>query len=148
MSTITEAVAKYKYSLAIWTDKTDFIVDKNEALKEEKLLEIRCFDESGEFRAYRSSIASNFKEREITDDEAYADFFIDESQYLDIDEKMSTESIKYTTGGGTFTLPEGVNEKMMLVRTYYKYDDNGIARKYDWRLVGFTNDETVGRRDK
>ena len=38
-------------------------------------------------------------------------------------------------------MPKSVNEKMLVVRYYYEFDDNGIARKNDWRLVGFSSEE-------
>ena len=148
---IREAVEKYTYSFAIRTDRADFITDKSADIDEAKLLEIRCFDESGEFHAARSTVDSEFSCREITDDEKYADGYFDEAQYLDIDDKRTAadnEGWTYATGGGKYHLPEGVNgNKLILVRYYYKFDEEGVARKYDWRLVKFTDEETVGKED-
>ena len=45
-------------------------------------------------------------------------------------------------------MPDGINKKMLLVRYYYTFDIDGIAAKTDWRFVGFTDDETVGRGEK
>lgn len=139
MSKIAEKVMQYRYSLAIWTDRADCIIDKSAPLDEDKLLEIRCFDDSGEYRAYRSVVNKDFIEREITDDKAFDGFF-NEFHYLDIDEKQSKGTVKFTTGGGTYHLPEEVSDKQKLkVRNYYKFDENGIARPVDWRLVGFAD---------
>lgn len=158
MSEISDAVKKYKYSYAVWSDCADFIIDK-ESINEDKLLEIRCFGENGEFYAVRSFIGEDFSFREITDDASYADGFYDESQYLDIDSDKTQEKNAgciYATGGGKYHLPDDVKDKkMLLVRNYYKFDDDdykfddndGIAYKYDWRLVGFTDDETVGKEN-
>ena len=145
-STISAALQKYTYAFAIWTDHADFIPDKNADLCEDKLLEIRCFDERGEFRAVRTTPDMPFSEREITSDEGWADGYYDEAQYLDIDTartKKEADGWLYATGGGKYHLPE--EAKMILVRSYYRFDEEGIARKYDWRLVNFTDDETVGK---
>ena len=151
MSIIKDNLNKYTYAMAIWTDKADFIIDKRVDIDESKLLEIRCFDEKGEFRAFRSVTGEEFKTREMTDDEKYADGFYDEAQYLDIDtgKTPKNHSVIYATGGGKYHLPKGMeNKKMLLTRTYYKFDEDGVAHKYDWRLVGFTDAETVGKGEK
>lgn len=149
MSNITDAVKKYEYSLAIWSDHADFIIEKNSDICEENLIEIRCFDDKGEFYAARSCTGENFSYREITDDSSYADGFYDESQYLDIDSSKTHGECIYATGGGKYHLPDDAkNKKMLLVRNYYKFDSDGIARKYDWRLAGFTDEETVRKGDK
>ena len=145
---ILAALRKYTYAFAIWTDKADFVLDKEAALHEERLLEIRCFDESGEFRAVRTTPDLPFSQREITCDESWADGFYDEAQYLDIDTartKKEADGWVYATGGGRYHLPE--EAKMILTRSYYRYDEEGIARKYDWRLVKFTDQETVGKEE-
>ena len=152
-SSISEALKKYKYAFAIWTDRADFITDKSaDDLCVDKLLEIRCFDEKGEFHAVRATSDEPFSEREIISDEGTADGYYDESQYLDIDDartKKESDGWTYATGGGRYHLPDGAKDKkMILVRTYYKYDEEGIARKYDWRLVEFTNEETVGKEER
>lgn len=133
----------YKYKMAIWTYKADFteVVDDIE-----NLLEIRAFDENGEFRAYRSMLNSDFKVREIVDDEAYGDGYIDEKHYLDIDTTKCSvgDSLKVATGGGAYHLPEMVADSQLLkVRYFYKYDSDGIARKFDWRIIGFCKEGQV-----
>jgi hypothetical protein len=130
-----------RYILAIWTYKADF-VDKIDDI--ENLLEVRAFDKSGEFRAYRSVIGTEFKCREIFNEKPGNAY--DENHYLDIDDSKKTNKengyiLRFTTGGGSFHMPKSVNEKMLVVRYYYEFDDNGIARKNDWRLVGFSSEE-------
>lgn len=150
MSNISKKIQEYAYALALWTDKADFITDKTADIQEDKLLEIRYFDEEGEFRAYRSLIDDDFKTREIRNNDAtYADGYYDEAQYLDIDSsrtKEKNDGFTYATGGGKYHLPN--DAKMLLTRTYYKFDEDGVARKYDWRLVGFTNEEKREERGK
>lgn len=132
---VIEAVKKYRYILAIWTDSANFA----SVLKDpEKLLEVRAFDESGEFYAYRSTVDADFNCREIINDDKYADGKYDEEQYLDID---TTKPYLCTASGGRYSLPDGVTADKLKVRYYYKYDDDGVARKFDWRLVGFKNSE-------
>lgn len=132
-----------RYIFAIWTDKADFVSKVDDV---ENLLELRAFDKNGEFRAYRSVINEDFKCREISDETTKPDNAFDENHYLDIDtskesNKDNENSLRFTTGGGNFHMPDYVNETMIVVRYYYEFDDNGIARKSDWRLVGFSSKE-------
>ena len=161
MMGISTAVKTYRYAFAIYTDHVDFILDKTAELQEEKLLEIRCFDERGEFRACRSVLDAPFSVREIVStagsavqsecvfaENSFAGWY-DEAQYLDIDAartKAENNGWTYTTGGGRLHLPdEAARNGMVLVRFFYRFDTDGVARKADWRLVGFTDTETVGK---
>ncbi len=138
----------YKYKMVIFTDRVEFL---DELLCADDLLELRAFDSSGEFRAYRDVIGKEFKVREINDDSAYDGFF-DQAQYLDIDKKETkarNDSLNQgeviTTGGGRIRLPEDAKgNELILVRFYFNYNENGIAEKTDWRLVGFVNNEVIG----
>lgn len=135
---IKTKLKNYKYAYAIWTDSADFIIGK-ELNNEDRLLEVRCFDENGEFWARRDYPCGDFKAREITKENESKDY-IDEEQYLDIDEKLSDRAgnIIRATGGGKYRLPEdATNAVKLLVRYYYTFDDDGIARKTDSRLLGF-----------
>ena len=165
MDNIEKAIAAYRYAFAFWTDRADFIIDQSADLQMDKLLEIRCFDERGEYHAVRDLPGKPFSEREIAADGAgavcgdgafqdadYADGSFDEAQYLDIDAKTTAaknDGRTYATGGGSYRLPDDAKDKAMIsVRYYYRFDEDGIAHKYDWRLVGFTNEETVGEGDQ
>ena len=134
----------YKYMLAIFSDHADFVSEVSEP---EKLLELRAFDKNGEFRAYRDLLGKPFKFREIiADNEDQFDGSFEESQYLDIDTtmKFEDETKKQATGGGQYHLPDDAkNMTMLKVRYYYRFTDEGIAQKCDWRLVRFTNEELV-----
>ena len=148
-SLISAALQKYTYAFAVWTDHADFVLDKNADICEDRLLEIRCFDDKGEYRAVRATPDVSFSEREITSDESCGDGWFDEAQYLDIDTARTGKEADgwvYATGGGRYHLPE--KAKMILVRNFYRYDEDGIASKYDWRLVRFTDQETVGREER
>ena len=132
----------YRYKLAIYSDHADFV---SEVTEPEKLLELRVLDENGEFRAYRDLLGKPFKCREINKDNEnqFAGSF-KENQYLDIDTTKTFEdkTIKQATGGGQYHLPEDVKNKTMLkVRYYYCFNDEEIAQKCDWRLVGFEDKE-------
>lgn len=132
----------YPYKLAIYTDRADFVDTVTDF---DKLLELRVFGNHGEFRAYRDVINIPFKTRLIEDDNLY-DGCYDEVQYLDIDTAASDKNsrIKKTTGGGKFTLPvDAVDKELLRIRYYYQYDADGIARKVDWRIVGFEEKEEI-----
>ena len=134
----------YKYMLAIFSDHADFV---SEITEPEKMLELRAFDENGEFRAYRDLLRKSFKFREINaDNEDQFDGSFEESQYLDIDttRESEDETQKQATGGGQYHLPnDAKNMTMLKVRYYYRFTDEGIAQKCDWRLVAFTDKELV-----
>ena len=121
------------------------------------LLEIRIFNESTELKAIRTAMGKDFIWR-IADDEYFAeqlknvddDFenkiknrVLIEKQYLDIDEKKTkelAENTYITTGGGEFTVP--LNEaKKVIIKNYINYDEQGILKITDFRIVGF---ETEG----
>ena len=133
----------YQYKLAIYSDRADFV---SEVTEPEKLLELRAFDEKGEFRAYRDLLGKPFKCREINkENEKQFDGCFEENQYLDIDTNYTFEedkTKKQATGGGQYHLPEDAKDMTMLkVRYYYNYNSEGIAQKCDWRLVGFEDKE-------
>lgn len=133
--------------IAALTD--EYIVDKwplqGSALKgkEEKVLEIRIFNQDGEMKLSRSDISRDFAFRTIFDvgvDTDPKDKY-DELQYLDIDEKngKSSDGKVTTTGGGRYNLPIGnLSDAMIRIRYYLgKYEDTGHARVEDWRIVEF-----------
>lgn len=111
----------------------------------EKLLEIRVFDKTSEFRMARTSLGREFNERFIDDtskNDKYNDYF-DENQFLDIDStKSSFQDNKMkitTTGGGKYELPfECGNDQRIIIRNYIGYyEQSGQAYVKDWRIVGF-----------
>lgn len=136
-----DMIGKYTYILAIWTDRADFV---SELTEPEKLLEVRAFGEEGEYRAWRSCVDEEFQCRELRDDSlpTELDGWFDESQYLDIDAKRTSGTLAFAIGAGSYHLPEAaIGNELLKIRYYYRYDGDGIARKADWRLVGFAQKE-------
>lgn len=138
------------YAVIMLTDS--FIVDRyplsseNEKLLEEaldqKLLDMRIFNENIEYRLFRTDAGKEFRISRLSDEGR--DFF-DESQYLDVDDKRSEESFKRdgivrATGGGYYRLPlESYRNAKVIIRNYVDYDENsGQAYVKAWRLAGFT----------
>lgn len=107
------------------------------------LLEIRLFNENAEIRAFRPELGIPFTWRIIDDsrfrkalsgDETFEDRTYTEQQYLDIDSTKSSGRNYTATGGGRYTLPVENAEKLE-IRNYCIYDDNGILKIVDFRIV-------------
>lgn len=128
-----------------------FIVDRfplsseNERLMEDsaeqKLLDIRVFNESIEYRLFRPDVGKEFRFVCLSDENRE---FFDDSHYLDIDEKCSAETFMKdgtvgATGGGFYKLPlEDYHNVKVVIRNYVDYDaDSGQAYIESWRLTGF-----------
>ena len=148
MSLELNKINAYPYILAIWSDHADFVTHLAPE-DTDKLLEVRAFGPDGEYRAYRNDLAqADFSVRPIADETQAPENAFDENQYLDIDTARTqamADGWIYTTGGGKYHLPyDGLpdSHKLLLTtRTYFEFDDNGIAHKTDWRLVGFADAE-------
>ena len=115
--------------------------------KEDKILEIRIFNEEEERKLFRGDIGRSFHERRISDSDLKEEYY-DESQLLDIDKKRSEESFSKTgrvrtIGGGSYYLPLPTMEEARVLVRYYlsRYEDSGQARISDWRLVKFQNEK-------
>lgn len=137
---------KRGYAVMMLTDR--FLVDEwpiseeNDQLLEKdfesKLLDMRIFNESMEFRIFRSDIGKDFHYCTLAD-EPHSQYF-DEAQYLDIDDKYSKENgMVQTTGGGKYNLPlQKYRNAKVVIRNYIEYDkDNGQAYIKNWRLLKF-----------
>ena len=137
------------YAVIMLTD--NFIVDryplsvKNEQLLEasveQKLLDMRVFNEKIEYRLFRTDAGKEFKFCLLSDEKRE---FFDDFHYLDIDDKRSEETFKkdgtvWATGGGYYGLPlEDYHNAKVIVRNYVGYDeDTGQAYVKAWRLAGF-----------
>ena len=128
-----------EYIVDIWP------IDSSELIsKEEKILEIRVFDDKKECKLSRSNIGKEFSSRRICDAEEKRDFY-DEWQFLDIDESMPLdEAGKVTaTGGGKYKLPLKSSTNAKICIRYYlgEYEATGQARIEDWRVVEFKEGE-------
>ena len=130
----------------------------SELLNPANLLELRIFDDVSEFWAHRSALGSDFAWR-IADDafleetvSANTDPFlrdpgnycIQTSQTLDIDttyagkaDEATGSRMLRTTGGGLYALPVSEGDGCVLLRSYIRYDENGVAAIVDYRLAGF-----------
>lgn len=117
------------YSIGIWAS--------HEPFDEDRILEIRVFNEKKEVKLFREDIGDDFHLRVRTDDGDY----YDECQFLDIDTRHSDGNVLTTTGGGRYTVPESIlemAEPMLRVRYYLKQEESsGQTYISDWRCVGF-----------
>lgn len=112
--------------------------------KENKILEIRIFNENEELKLIRTDISKDFALRYRKDENLSKDLYMDESQYLDIDTKKSgtvseNGGYVYATGGGKYYLPiNEIEDSKIKIRYYFdRYEESGQARICDWRIVGF-----------
>lgn len=112
------------------------------ASAEKKLLDIRTFNPKRENRMYRDYAGRPFfKPIDIDDDDnmkdcdSYYDY-----QYLDKKEAelKDNELWVHTSGGGSYQFPEEEKEKNKIkIKNYIKYDENGQAYIFAWRLAEF-----------
>ena len=136
------------YVAAALTD--EFIVDTwpmtNSTLegKEQKILEVRVFNDTRDVKLFRTDIGKDFKPIRVADDDddEYKDVYsFTEEQILDIDTKKSEEGPGYvkTIGGGRYYLPVRGGKVPKVVIKYYVSDDHetGMAKITDWRVAGF-----------
>ncbi len=138
-----------KYSGIVYALHTDrFYCGNVAAIVPSHLMELRIFNDDGEFKAIRFELGREFYWRYISDtdfrnklkcerDSFLADFknrIFDEVQYLDIDKTISDGTSYVNTGGGHYSLPVEKAERI-LVRSYIDYDDNGILSIDDNRIV-------------
>lgn len=140
------------YVIITYTDSFEVIKysDLSDAkIKEEKLLDIRIFNESAEIRMYRDYCGNTFYPIvEIVDSRMQDKFeYYDDYQYIDIDTKRSVKNSDgkvRATGGGWYRFPfsgkdiEGIK---LQIRNYVAFDQNGQAYIKAWRLVSFCNNK-------
>lgn len=142
------------HAILIYTDQ--LVVLKLSELKEacadpekkpeEKLLDIRVFDEKRELRIYRDYIGHEFGDPiELNDDETAGGeglseegYQYDDEQFLDKKSYDKGSGRIQATGGGYYRFPASESGKTKVkIRNYVRYDDNGQAYIYAWRVVGF-----------
>ena len=121
---------------------------------DEKLLELRIFNDQEEFRAFRPYRDMDFKCRYINDRDETKPYF-DEVHYLDQDSNKTKPAAEgytsfVTTGGGTYILPGDAGIRKVMVRTYLEESEetNGIQIPGDWRIIGFAKDSIPGEEAK
>lgn len=139
---LKEADNERGYILASLTD--EYIVDKwpmeycNLKGKEDKILEIRIFNDDKELKIYRTDIGKEFSCSIIKEDDYKDNDKVDEEQYLDIDTKKTKNNHEvYSTGGGKYNLPlEKLNDAKIQIRYYIdRYEESGVARVCNWRCI-------------
>lgn len=103
-------------------------------------LEIRLFDENGEFKAVRGNIGGEFRWRYISDKDISEsdkkEYTYDEFQYLDIDDNKTSGTKYVSIGGGEYGMPATGYERVV-IRHYGDYDEDGMFGLKDFRLVKF-----------
>lgn len=107
------------------------------------LLEARIFTETAELKIMRPCAEGDFFYRLIDDRNVSPELYLEETQYLDVDDKRSSGTQYTATGGGTYTLPVE-NARRLLIRNYISYDAEGIAQITDFRAVAYL---TGGERE-
>ena len=124
------------YHSFVWEDMKD------------KVLEIRVFNEEKEIKLFRTDVGREFQMRTKDEEGLLVDEYMDEYQYLDIDEKRSQKlftekQLVRATGGGTYHLPlEEMKDACLQVRYYFRRDEEtGVADICDWRAVKFLKRE-------
>lgn len=118
-----------------------------DALDEEKLLELRIFDQDRELRVFRSYTGEDFKVRYLDDTTEDVSDFYDEEHYLDQDSTKTFDlgngfTRFVTTGGGAYELPVSPSFRKVRVRTYLKESLNGLQYAGDWRILEYVEDTT------
>ncbi len=123
----------------------EYIVDdiselNSDKCSENKVLEIRAFNDDMEHKLFRTDISRDFHYRVIKDSDYGTDQTIDEVQILDIDTARSEglrDGYVMTTGGGKYHLPLEKYYKACVKIRYYleRYEETGQARVADWRIV-------------
>lgn len=137
-----------EYRIGLWPIEDGFDIEKCE----EKILELRIFNTSVEYKWCRGSIGEDFAFRKLADGSDDYEEAIVEKQLLDID--MTKTKIGDLPGmvrmskGGSFYCPldstsfAGGRKPCVIIKYYipkYKDDDSSTVHAYvkDWRLSGF-----------
>jgi len=103
------------------------------SVDESKLLELRVFDENHEIKYIRGSLRDEFQKRDsasVTYDRSRK-----EIQYLDIEEYQNDGFVK-AIAGGEYRLPAD-NLDRIVIEHYYKTDDKGFYKPFDFRIARF-----------
>lgn len=144
-SDIFTAFSQNALYMAMHTDlfvsqKYDETFTKN--IKPETLLSLRLFQADEELLINRYDLMKPFTYRLRCDTNLCEDDFFDETQFLDIDARRSTNGLFYpTTGNKSYSLPLYHNENAIKIRNYIHYSDTGRAEIVDFRIVGFCKKE-------
>lgn len=117
----------------------------------ERLLEVRAYSDTGELHVWRDAIGTKARlhGRNVCDKGISADYYMDEegegAHFLDIDvprskairKQTGNDCLYKTTGGGRYVLP-GPDYTKVRIRNYLDYDEDGICRVVDFRILGLS----------
>ena|GEM_PF-6431950 len=120
-------------------------ISEIDSVKQSKLLELRVFDIKHEIKYTRGSLCDEFQERDSLN--IQCDKTREEIQYLDIEEYQNNGFVK-AIAGGTYRLPNENFDKpdRIVIEHYYKTDDKGFYKPFDFRIVRFLNKEAKEER--
>ena len=145
---VAEAVAAFGEGLALaaFTDEVAYVTaaelaDRLQKGRLHNLLELRLFNDAAELHLVRRTLKEDFFMRTVADGEGEDLLTLDETQFLDIDDKKSDPSmLSYkATAGGVYTLP--VPADRILIRNYYGFDADNLAFVKDFRIVALKEGE-------
>ena len=138
---------KDAWFIAIGTSKfiSGPISEIDNSVDESTLLELRVFDESREIKFVRGSLGGDFKKRVSNFAKEQCSKTCEEAQYLDIDTDNKSkfkcpQNNTWATGGGEYRLPDYRPDRIV-VEHYYKADEKGFYRPFDFRIVKFLKKE-------
>ena len=150
---LPEIIAAYETACtaayAVWTDKFSCTRQFGGA-DLAHLQEVRIFDENRELRVRRKGEVfiwrviddAAFQKQLVSEPDAflrcYKNRVFTETHYLDIAKNVGTDYV--ATGGGHYTMPEE-GLRRVVIRNYLDYDEDGIVKISDFRLVGFEKGE-------
>ena len=104
-----------------------------------KFLELRVFDENHEIKYVRGSLKDEdeFQKRDSAD--ICFGKSRKEEQYIDIDDRVTEKKNDgwiYATGGGKYRIKD-IAFNAIEIEHYYKTDDKGFYKPFDFRIVRF-----------
>lgn len=132
-----EAELTDEYLIDRWTGQggktIEHLIDN-----QNKLLELRLFNEKEEHRYSRFQLGDDFVVRTINDDDVSE--YLDEEMVLDIDTAASAEhkggKVVMSTGGRYDCPLEKISNATIVIRYYLdRYEKTGQAYVRDWRMV-------------
>jgi hypothetical protein len=119
-------------------------ISEIDSVDQSRLLELRVFDKNHEIKRIRGSLCDEFQERDSGSDEYKNLKSRIETQYLDI-EKYKDGGIVKAIAGGLYRLPED-NPDRIDIEHFYKADENGFYKPFDFRIVRFLKKVKKGEK--
>jgi len=113
-------------------------IEKLENVDVSRLLELRAFNGEHELKAVRGNLGEEFQ---VRDSKSYFEKSRTEQQYLDIDTTKGFKpgegsvTVNAIAGGEYDLLNDGITK--IELEHYYRADEKGIYRPFDFRIVRF-----------